>query len=111
MKKSIWKQKLHQAITEVFVYEHICYARTSELQEMNKALQHCRQLCKTMEELVNREQPKSMEEMAIALRQHEMEIAEELWILSPCRYKDLSWKDLPQDARDGFYDALLKIIG
>lgn len=84
---------------------------SDENEELKEAIERRRKLNTSMEELVNRDQPKSMQDMAKSLREDEREIAEELWILDRRGYKDLSWEELPQDARDGFYDSLLKIIG
>lgn len=64
MKKSILKQKLLQATIKASLYEQTCDSLVSELKEMSEALDRRRQLYKTMEELANRGQPKSMEEMA-----------------------------------------------
>lgn len=64
MKKSILKQELLQATLKASLYEQTCDTMVSELKEMSEALDRRRQLYKTMEKLVNRGQPKSMEEMA-----------------------------------------------
>lgn len=111
MKKSVLKQKLCQALIEASLYEQSCKVLVSELAEVSEALDRRRQLYKSMEELVNRKQPKSMEEMARALRENEREIFDELGILDRCKNQKLSWEELPQEVRDLFYDDLLKIIG
>lgn len=99
MKKSILKQELLQATIKASLYEQTCDVLVSELKEMSEALDRRRQLYKTMEELVNRKQPKSMEEMAKAAYSEF------------CYDKDIPWDDLHDTAKDKWMDALLKIIG
>lgn len=79
-----------------------------EVIDLREALDRRRQLYKSLEELVNRWQPKSIEDMAIALRNHEKEIVEELNLKS--RFKDLEWNELPEEIRDEFISCLMKII-
>lgn len=100
MKKSILKQKLLQATIKASLYEQTCDSLVSELKEMSEALDRRRQLYKTMEELANRGQPKSMEEMA-----------EDLWKIFYMSKWANSFKDQTQSTKDNIMDALLKIIG
>jgi NTP pyrophosphatase (non-canonical NTP hydrolase) len=100
MKKSVLKQELCQALIKASLYEQSCKVLVSELAEVSEALDRRRQLYKSMEELVNRKQPKSMEEMA-----------EDLWKIffmskgaNPLKYQQ-------QSTKDNVMDALLKIIG
>lgn len=72
----------------------------TELDEAKEALDRRRQLYKSMEELVNRKQPKSMEDMAKDLL-HIMTYGE----------MDTEWQSLAQEDKDWIYDKLLKIIG
>lgn len=98
MKKSILKQKLHQAIIQASLYQQSFEVLVSEFKEVSEALDRRRQLCKTMEELVNRGQPKSMEEMARDL-------------CNTFHYNSVDWDGERQEIKDIWMDKLLKVIG
>ncbi len=103
MKKSIWKKAFCSAKQESISDQEMSIARINDLQE---ALDRRRQLCKTMEELVDRGQSKSLEEMAAALYFHALDM-----VVGVSVYSCTRWENLNQESKDQWMDRLLKIIG